>query len=149
MCVRTRVVPTGLAHLFRFTRHFRAGLSYPAATRLESWWCLLQRSRSMAVLTQCLEARALSRRILHQNRSSIKTDPTKKRDPIKTDPKQKWILNKNRFENKTDSQQNGSTTRIFPQAAIATTPTCVHLPTQIEFSSIVSGNLRVGRRTDV
>jgi len=29
-----RVVPTGLAHLFNFTRHFRAGLSYPAATRL-------------------------------------------------------------------------------------------------------------------
>jgi hypothetical protein len=35
MCVRTRVVPTGLAHLFHCTRHFRAGLSYPAATRLE------------------------------------------------------------------------------------------------------------------
>jgi len=33
--VSTRVVPAGLAHLFNFNRHFRAGLSYPAATRLE------------------------------------------------------------------------------------------------------------------
>jgi hypothetical protein len=50
--VRTRVVPTGLTHLFHFTGHFRAGLSHPAAARLEFWWCLLHRSRSMVVLTQ-------------------------------------------------------------------------------------------------
>jgi len=37
--------------VFHFTRHFRAGLSYPAATRLEFWWCLLLRLRSMVVLT--------------------------------------------------------------------------------------------------
>ena len=48
--------PTGLAHLVHFTRHFPAGLSHPAATRLESWWCLLPRLRSMVVLTQSLEA---------------------------------------------------------------------------------------------
>ena len=46
-----RVVLTGLAHLFYFTRHFRAGLSYFAATQLEFWWCLLHRLRSVAVLT--------------------------------------------------------------------------------------------------
>ena len=40
VCVRTGVVPTGLAHLFHFTRHFRAGLSHAAATRLEFRWCL-------------------------------------------------------------------------------------------------------------
>jgi hypothetical protein len=43
------------SHLFHFTRHFRAGLSYPAATRLEFWWCLLHRLRSMIVLTQSLK----------------------------------------------------------------------------------------------
>jgi len=48
--------PTGLVHLFHFTRHFRAGLSYPAAMRLEFWWCLLHRLRSMIALTQSLEA---------------------------------------------------------------------------------------------
>jgi hypothetical protein len=53
--VRTRVVPTGLAHFVHFTRHFRAGLSYPAAPRLEFWWCLLHRLRSMVVLTQSLK----------------------------------------------------------------------------------------------
>ena len=53
--MKTRVVPTGLAHLFHFTRHFRAGLSYPAASRLESWWCLLHLLRSMVVLTQSLQ----------------------------------------------------------------------------------------------
>jgi len=44
-------VPTGLAYLFHFTRHFRAGLSYPAAARLQVWWCLLHRLRSVVVLT--------------------------------------------------------------------------------------------------
>jgi hypothetical protein len=53
--VRTRVVPTGLAYLFHFTRHFRAGLSYPAAARLEFWQCLLHRLRSMVVLTHILK----------------------------------------------------------------------------------------------
>jgi hypothetical protein len=55
--MRTRVVPTALAHLFHFTRHFRAGLSYPAAARLEFWWCLLHRLRSVVVLTQSLKPR--------------------------------------------------------------------------------------------
>ena len=32
--VRNYAVPTGLASIFRFTRHSRAGLSYTAATRL-------------------------------------------------------------------------------------------------------------------
>jgi len=38
--------------VFHFTRRFRARLSHPAATRLEFWWCLLHRLRSMVVLTQ-------------------------------------------------------------------------------------------------
>jgi hypothetical protein len=63
--MKTRVVPTGLAHLFHFTRHFRAGLSYPAATRMECWWRLLHRLRSMVVLTQSLLA-ALSKRELNR-----------------------------------------------------------------------------------
>ncbi len=55
MCVRTGVVPTGLAHLFHFTRHFRAGLSHAAATRLEFRWCLFHRLPSTVVLTQSLK----------------------------------------------------------------------------------------------
>ena len=54
--MRTRAVPTGLAHLVYFARHFRAGLSHPAATRLEFWWCLLDRLRSMVIITWSLEA---------------------------------------------------------------------------------------------
>ena len=49
--------PYGLAHWFHITRHFRAGLSYPAATRLEFWWCLLQRLRAMVILNAVSEAR--------------------------------------------------------------------------------------------
>jgi hypothetical protein len=45
----------GLAYLFHFTRHFRAGLSYPAAARLEFWRCLLRRLRLMVVLTHILK----------------------------------------------------------------------------------------------
>jgi hypothetical protein len=53
--VRTGVVPTGLADLFHFTRQCRAGLSHRAATRLQFWWCLLERLRSKVVLTQSLK----------------------------------------------------------------------------------------------
>jgi hypothetical protein len=35
--VRTGVVPRGLVHWFHFTRHFRAGLSHAAATRLKPY----------------------------------------------------------------------------------------------------------------
>jgi hypothetical protein len=51
-----RVVPPGLAHLFHFTRHFRAGLSYLAATRLQTWCCLFRRLHSTVALTQSREA---------------------------------------------------------------------------------------------
>jgi len=45
-------------HLFvpLSSRHFRAGLSYPAAVRLEVWRCLLRRLRSLVVLAHTLEA---------------------------------------------------------------------------------------------
>ena len=43
VCVRTGVVPTGLASVFHFTRHFLCA-SHAAATRLEFWWFLLHRS---------------------------------------------------------------------------------------------------------
>ena len=38
---------------------FRAGLSYPAATRLEFWWCLLHRLGLLLVLTHTLKPRHL------------------------------------------------------------------------------------------
>ena len=59
VCVRTGVVPTGLAHLFHFTRHFRAGLSPAAATRLEFRWCLFHRLPSTVVLTRSLKPTSL------------------------------------------------------------------------------------------
>jgi hypothetical protein len=39
----TGAVPTGLASIVQFTRHFRAGLSHTAATRLHYGWRLLHR----------------------------------------------------------------------------------------------------------
>jgi len=51
-----RVVPPGLAYLFHFTRHFRAGLSYLAATRLETWCCCFHHLHSVVALTQSREA---------------------------------------------------------------------------------------------
>jgi hypothetical protein len=63
VCVRTGDVPTGLEYLFHFTRHFRAGLSYPAAARLKLWWCLLQRMRAMRFLTQTLKVAPLQKHL--------------------------------------------------------------------------------------
>ncbi len=55
--VRENGCRRGTRAFVSLTRHFRAGLSPRAATRLEFWWCLLERLRSMVVLTQSLKPR--------------------------------------------------------------------------------------------
>ena len=58
-----------------FTRHFRAGLSYPAATRLESWQCLLDRMRSI-VLTHTLQVAPFQTVYKLQFPEAVKLCPT-------------------------------------------------------------------------
>jgi len=50
-CVRTGVVPTGLAPISHITQDLRPGLTYPAAPRLESAAARVHRITGILVLT--------------------------------------------------------------------------------------------------
>ncbi len=66
--------PYGTRAFVPLTRHFRAGLSHAAATRLEFRWCLFHRLPSSVVLTQSLKPTSLfASDAALKRRSSTKT----------------------------------------------------------------------------